>query len=263
MIQKDSLTIQVKLSFFVALGALVQNPFAKVPKEPHNKEKAKVPTNPRHRNEHATNDRKAGRRHPMNQLPQFVDMEQVSEGWINKYLLTYRKPDGSLYHYESTSRKPLAAYQAELRSEGHQSASDAVCMVPRTPDGSYILIREFRYPLNQVVVAFPAGLIDEGETAEQAIDRELHEEIGYAVRKDAAKPIRLLGKPSFSSTGMSDESIQIAFVEVEQAGDATPEPSEFIEPFMLKAEDIRTFLDTNAYAMGTRTHLVLELLAQR
>ena len=38
-------------------------------------------------------------------IPQLKNIEQVSEGWINKYFLTYELPDGTDYVYESTSRK--------------------------------------------------------------------------------------------------------------------------------------------------------------
>lgn len=233
-------------------------------------------------------------------LPQLLDIKQVSDGWIKKYLLKYQKPDGSLYTYESTSRKSKEAYLEELNYNAcltadsllldtplTQSVSkdastnsstsdisdtsctlatshcDAVCMVPELPDGSLLLIKEFRYPLNGICIAFPAGLIDSGETLEDAIDRELREETGYCVRKNAKQPIHLLAQAGFSSTGMSDESVQVAFVQVEKAGEATPEPSEFIEPFILPRNNIRSFIDTNTYLVGTRTQLILELLAQR
>ena len=247
----------------------------------------------------------------MQNLPQFIDLEQVSDGWIKKYILTYRKPDGSLYTYESTSRKSIEAYREELKNNAYrtavletkdstiapdsktsstssvsvdsklstssiapvvssaistqptQLACDAVCMVPELDDGSLLLIKEFRYPLNGVCVAFPAGLIDPGENIEDAIDRELREETGYCVRRSAEQPIRLLPQAGFSSTGMSDESVQVAFVQVEKAGNATPEPSEFIEPFILQGKDIRSFIDSNTNLVGTRTQLILELLAQR
>ena len=44
----------------------------------------------------------------LNNLPEFIDLEQVSDGWIKKYILHYRKPDGTPYSYESSSRKSLA-----------------------------------------------------------------------------------------------------------------------------------------------------------
>ena len=50
----------------------------------------------------------------LNNLPEFIDLEQVSDGWIKKYILHYRKPDGTPYSYESSSRKSLEAYRTEL-----------------------------------------------------------------------------------------------------------------------------------------------------
>lgn len=200
-------------------------------------------------------------------VPKLVDIEQVSEGWVNKYLLHYRKPDGSPYTYESVSRKNLDEYREELmrnttdEPRGQSAFCDGVCIVPELPDGSYLLIKEFRYPLNAFCAAFPAGLIDPGETPEAAIKRELQEETGYRVRSEEANAIRLLSKTGFSSTGMTDENIQIAFVKAKIAGAARPEPSELIEPFILKKTDIRAFLDETPYLLGTRTQLILELLA--
>ena len=49
-------------------------------------------------------------------IPRLKNIEQVSEGWINKYILTYELPDGTDYVYESTSRKKLEAYRAGLMS---------------------------------------------------------------------------------------------------------------------------------------------------
>lgn len=47
-------------------------------------------------------------------IPQLKNIEQVSEGWINKYILTYELPDGTDYVYESTSRKKLESYRTGL-----------------------------------------------------------------------------------------------------------------------------------------------------
>jgi len=52
-------------------------------------------------------------------------------------------------------------------------------IVPFTDNGEVILIRQFRPPLNGFVIELPAGLVDPGESFEQAVRRELIEETGY------------------------------------------------------------------------------------
>ena len=55
----------------------------------------------------------------------------------------------------------------------------AVCVVPLLDDGSVLLERQFRYPVRRVMLEFPAGKIDAGETSLATGQRELAEEAGY------------------------------------------------------------------------------------
>ncbi|MCD8317115.1 MAG: NUDIX hydrolase [Eggerthellaceae bacterium] len=198
---------------------------------------------------------------PEDITPKLINVELVSPGWINKYVLTYRMANGSDYTYESISRKGLEDYRAELErlGEGKKPIPDAVSIVPILPDDSFLLQKEFRYALNSWVIAFPAGLIGPGETIEECIDRELREETGYAVRTDLEQsPISLLPQSGFSSTGLSEENIQIALVYAEKVGDPSPDKNELIEPFTLKRSDVGEFLSKNEIPIGQRTQLLLE-----
>ncbi len=197
-------------------------------------------------------------------VPQLESIETMSEGWINKYLLHYRQPDGSPYVYEAASRKKPDAFAAQLKRLGAGEAprTDAVGMVPILPDGSILLIREFRYPLNSWCVSFPAGLIDEGESLWEAVARELAEETGYRLRADMGEEaVRMLPQTGFSSTGMSEESVQVVYAFVEPGGKARPEDAELIRPFVLERSEIRPFLESNRTPIGTRAQLILESLA--
>ena len=199
-------------------------------------------------------------------IPQLADIRQVSDGWIKKYVLTYTMPDGSSYEYESASRKSLEDYRAELEANaaGQPSPADAVSIVPRTPDGNLVLIREFRYPLNSWCIAFPAGLMEPGEDLATCVDRELREETGYALRADlGADALDPLPQAGYSSTGLTDETVHVVFAQVEKVADAQPEPAEFIEPFLLPIADVPQFLAENTTPMGTRVQLVLEAFARR
>lgn len=198
-------------------------------------------------------------------VPQLKEVRLVSDGWIKKYVLEYVLPDGTIYEYESVSRKGPDAYRIELErnASGLAPTSDAACIVPELPDGSLLMVREFRYPLNSWCVAFPAGLVEAGESLADAVDRELLEETGYRVRRDVDDAICPLPQSGYSSTGLGEENVRVVFARVEPAGDARPEPNEFIETFVLPRSEIRAFLDGNATPIGTRAQLVLEIIAAR
>lgn len=200
---------------------------------------------------------------PLPPTPTLESIETVSTGWINKYHLHYTLPDGRPYTYEGVSRKGPERYEAALGALGSTGAPDpdAVCIVPLLPDGSVLLEREFRYPLNSWCVSLPAGLIDAGESLEEAVARELSEETGYRLRDDIAPAVRPLPQPGFSSTGLTEENVQVVFAQVEAAGEARPDSAELIEPFTVARADLRAFLDANQLPIGTRCQLILELLA--
>ena len=198
---------------------------------------------------------------PLPPTPTLESIETVSTGWINKYHLHYTLPDGRPYTYEGVSRKGPERYEAALGTLGNTGAPDPVCIVPLLPDGSVLLEREFRYPLNSWCVSLPAGLIDAGESLEEAVARELSEETGYRLRDDIAPAVRPLPQPGFSSTGLTEENVQVVFAQVEAAGEARPDSAELIEPFTVARADLRAFLDANQLPIGTRCQLILELLA--
>lgn len=200
---------------------------------------------------------------PLPPTPTLESIETVSTGWINKYHLHYTLPDGRPYTYEGVSRKGPERYEAALGALGSTGAPDpdAVCIVPLLPDGSVLLEREFRYPLNSWCVSLPAGLIDAGESLEEAVARELSEETGYRLHDDIAPAVRPLPQPGFSSTGLTEENVQVVFAQVEAAGEARPDSAELIEPFTVARADLRAFLDANQLPIGTRCQLILELLA--
>jgi len=55
----------------------------------------------------------------------------------------------------------------------------AVLIVPVQDDGRLVLERQFRYPVGRVMLEFPAGKIDPGESPLATAQRELREEAGY------------------------------------------------------------------------------------
>jgi ADP-ribose pyrophosphatase len=75
--------------------------------------------------------------------------------------------------------------------------------VPFLNDSTLLLIRQFRYPLNDVIYEFPAGKLDPQETPERCAARELEEETGYRARS-----LTPLGK-IYTSPGFCTELLHL------------------------------------------------------
>ncbi len=66
-------------------------------------------------------------------------------------------------------------------------AADWVNVIPLTPEGQIVCVRQYRHGVEAVTLEVPGGVVDAGETAAEAARRELREETGY----DAARIVRL------------------------------------------------------------------------
>lgn len=58
--------------------------------------------------------------------------------------------------------------------------ADCVVLLPVDREGRILMVRQYRHPVEKVLLELPAGGIDPGETPEQAAGRELREETGCA-----------------------------------------------------------------------------------
>jgi ADP-ribose diphosphatase len=81
--------------------------------------------------------------------------------------------------------KILALELDEIREEGGAKAlrevvrhRGSVAALPVDDEGRLVLVRQYRHPIGQTLWEVPAGLLERGESPEQAVRREIEEEVG-------------------------------------------------------------------------------------
>lgn len=101
----------------------------------------------------------------------------------------------------------------------------AVVILPVFDDGSVLLERQFRYPLDQVFIEYPAGKIDAGEDPLECAKRELREETGYSASEwQFVCTIH-------NAIAYSDEHLDLYLARGLTAGEAQLDDGEFLETF--------------------------------
>jgi ADP-ribose pyrophosphatase len=101
----------------------------------------------------------------------------------------------------------------------------AVVILPVFEDGSVLLERQFRYPLNQVFIEYPAGKIDPGEDALACAKRELQEETGYTASEWT------FVCTIHNAIAYSDEHLDLYLARGLSAGQAKLDAGEFLDTF--------------------------------
>ncbi len=111
----------------------------------------------------------------------------------------------------------------------------AVMIVPllQTPHGDtdLVLERQYRYPVQQVIIEFPAGKLDPGEGTLPCAQRELREETGYTARQWARAGV-LHPVVSYST-----EFIEIWFARDLVPGERRLDEGEFLDVFTLSVAE--------------------------
>lgn len=186
-------------------------------------------------------------------------LTKLSETEVNEYLSLYNsttKLKSRTKEYAFVSRTKGMSYRPTSLGTPYQS--DAVSIFVKNKDNTkMLLIKEFRYPINNYVISTPAGLIDKNESITDAAMRELYEEVGY--HKEQIEVESIL-QPSYSAIGLSDEQTASVFVTV----DDTISPKQHLEGtedifyFWITPHDAEFFLENGYFNNELMRHLGYE-----
>ncbi len=142
-------------------------------------------------------------------MKKYTGIQKLSDNkFLNLFHLDALTDSGHPFDYFFVSRRK--ADQIKLLTK--DSAAEGVVIFPvlKEDPEKVVLIRQYRYPLDDVLYELPAGLIDAGETPECAAIREMKEETGLSFEVytggDAA-----YRRPFYMGAGFTDESCNAVF----------------------------------------------------
>ncbi|CCG80624.1 MutT/nudix family protein [Taphrina deformans PYCC 5710] len=177
-----------------------------------------------------------------------TDLSLDDAKWTTLKNIDWRDPTGKERVWESAER---------VTNKSSTTGAVGIIALLKSPGKKtrIILEKQFRPPLDAICVEVPAGLMDEGESAEQTAERELKEETGY-VGKAVRTSYLLYNDPGFTNT-----TTYLVYVDVDlqkpENVDLKPEQEagEFIEIFTPEVETLDQTLqqlENQGYAIDGR-----------
>jgi ADP-ribose diphosphatase len=144
----------------------------------------------------------------------------------------YRGPFFSLQEY--LIKFPNGEEKKRIILE-HPGAAAAVALLP---DGKMLLVRQYRKAAGKITLEIPAGKLDEGETPEDCIRRELMEETGYLTEKLTHL------RSYYPSLGISSEIIHIYLAEELHPVESSGGDEIALEPVIIPMEEVKRLIET-------------------
>jgi ADP-ribose pyrophosphatase len=132
---------------------------------------------------------------------------------------------------------------------------EVIAVLPVLDDGRIVLVRQFRKATEKVLLEVPAGGVDDGETPEEAVRREMIEETGYRVGS-----VRRLSS-FYTSPGFTTELMHLYEARDLQPGKATEETDQ-IEVVLMTPEEALDRVESDNVA-DAKTLLALKYAASR
>ena len=179
----------------------------------------------------------------------FIRLEKVKDGkYLKNYEITYLNKAGKEKKYEIVSRK-------ELKDVSDIGRAPSGISIVAFHDGKLLLLREFRMSVNRTIFNLCAGMIEEGESIEECIRRELYEETGLSVKK-----IGTILPPSYAAVGISDTKTYIAIVDAEGEFSDHTSDNEMIQAQFYSKEEVQKLLETEEFS--SRSQIIAYFFVQ-
>jgi len=133
----------------------------------------------------------------------------------------------------------------------------AVVILPVTKEGEFVLVKQYRHPINDVLIELPAGKLEEGEEITEAAYRELSEETGYI-----AENMIPYGE-IIPAAGYSAEKLYVFLsTDLEEIDTQSLDEDEFIDIVKIKPDKIKRMIFNNEIEDMKTISVVLKYLME-
>lgn len=150
-------------------------------------------------------------------------MKKISEStlykgdWISLKETTYSGKKDEELKWESIERT--------------NTVNTVVILAKLCPSNRYVLIKQYRVPIDNYIIGFPAGLMDDNDAGENAL-RELKEETGYTGKVTSISPLM------YSNAALLSDTVRIVSVDIDENLPENLNPKQNLED----AEDIEVIV---------------------
>ncbi len=132
-----------------------------------------------------------------------------------------------------------------------------VCAVAFTEEGEVLMVKQYRHPIKETILEITGGFVDEGETPEEAVIRELKEETGYEFSS-----VKNVGKVA-ANPGVLDN---FTYLFLAQGGKKTGEQSldenEELELVKISLQELKTLFLENKIVQSLHANCIFYALRE-
>lgn len=194
----------------------------------------------------------------MDKEKHFTNIQRRSDNpFLNFYEMDAISHSGADFKYYYVSRR-RSEEEVRAKTGGTDPEGILVYALAEEDPGRILMVHQYRYPVNMWMYELPAGLIEPGETPEEAAAREVREETGMVFAHFPGSTGSPLTRPYMLAQGFSDEAGVNVFGTVRgELSRDNLEDSEYIRPFLADRAEAARILREEVTSM--RAQLLLTM----